>query len=290
MSEPCLTFTMVHRSGALTTSRTEYICGRNTRSEFRNCTGHSPTQSSTDVQYEYGPLRAHIWNRDLGYNFELDLAARIYTGFRANEYGHPVWVKPRPVPPHKRSGKTVHIHTETVDTGERRDMFGYTARHVITRTRKNRDSQLLSESESDGWYIDPPVAWLILHPAKHGSFCYLVASTNGERDDFKFTHTGERETGFMLQTTQTNRSYSLDQTGSSSVHESISRQEIVEFSETPLHPELFVPLPDFSRVPQLPNAMRYPVGLRVRLRWEMLKDSFRLRNSIDKFIGPRSWT
>lgn len=52
---------------------------------------------------------------------------------------------------------TVLIETTTEDTGERKEMFGYTARHVIT-TRKQiplvESSQIPQETVTDGWYID----------------------------------------------------------------------------------------------------------------------------------------
>ena len=44
---------------------TDYILGRNTRLENRSCSGHSETVPPTNVQYEYGPLRAYIQNREL---------------------------------------------------------------------------------------------------------------------------------------------------------------------------------------------------------------------------------
>ena len=72
MSEPRLRFTRVSLFSGLLTSRTEYICSPNTRSESRNCSGHSATTPPSDVQYEYGP-RVHIHNRDLSYGFQLDL-------------------------------------------------------------------------------------------------------------------------------------------------------------------------------------------------------------------------
>ncbi|HMF78969.1 MAG TPA: hypothetical protein VK604_25145 [Bryobacteraceae bacterium] len=42
-------------------------------------------------------------------------------------------------------------------------MSGYTARHVIVRNNDVCDAEPLSASECDGWYIDPPAAWLELH-------------------------------------------------------------------------------------------------------------------------------
>src|SRR6266700_2451474 len=120
---PSLRFTTVSLFGDMPTTRTEYICGLNTRSESRSCSGHSATTPPTNVQYEYGPLRAHIHNSDLHYRFELEIEKRIYTAFQVNEYGSPKWIKPRRTEPQKRSGRTVHTHTETIDTGERRELF-----------------------------------------------------------------------------------------------------------------------------------------------------------------------
>jgi hypothetical protein len=283
VSKASLRFVIVHRSAGLISSRTEYVCGQNTRSESRSCTGHSLTTPPTNVKYDYGPLRAYIHNRDLGYSFELDLAARIYTAFRANQYGSPRWLKPRQTQPLKRTGQTVHVQTETIDTGERLETFGYVARHVITKTTQIRDSQLLSQSESDGWYVDAPAAWATLHPAKPGTFYHVMSLHNGERDDYKFTGTGSRETGFMVRARQTHQSFFGHEDGTARVHENVSHYEIAEFSETPLKPELFVPPHGFRRVPRLPNEMRYSFRHQTRLRWEMLKDSFSLQNQISRF-------
>jgi hypothetical protein len=92
---PSLRYTTVSLFGDMPTTRTEYICGLNTRSESRSCSGRSETTPPTNVRYEYGPLRAYIYNRDLSYRFELELATRIYTACQVNEYGSPKWMKPR---------------------------------------------------------------------------------------------------------------------------------------------------------------------------------------------------
>jgi hypothetical protein len=52
---------------------------------------------------------------------------------------------------------TLQIETTTVDTGERREMFGRTARRTITTMKQTplEDSQLqFQETITDGWYID----------------------------------------------------------------------------------------------------------------------------------------
>jgi hypothetical protein len=253
---PSLRFITAHLIGDMPTTRTEYIRGLNTRSESRSCSGHSDTTPATNVRYEYGPLRAHIYNRDLNYHFDLELAARIYTAYQVNEYGSPKWTKPHQTELPQRSGRTIRTHTETIDTGERREIFHCIARRVVTRTLQTRDEQLVNESECDGWYIDPPSAWLTLYPPKPGTLHHLCFGT-GERDDYKFTEVGKRETGLALLSTRRHKSFFQDETGRLREHEAVDREEITEFSESPLPADLFVPPSDFKRVPQLPDGLRY---------------------------------
>lgn len=263
------------------TSRTEYILGRNSRLEARSCTGHSDSVPPTNVQYVYGPLRAYIKNHDLQYGFEIDLEAGVYTAWRTDDHGSPAWIKPRLVARPERSGSTVHNHIETIHSGDRRTIFGYTARRVITKTTSRRDGELLSESESDGWYIDPPAAWLNLHPPiKAFSILHCVGSGTNKRDDFTFTEKGERETGFPVLVVRVNRSYFRDQNVAMRSHEHSSRDQITEFSEVNLDAALFVPSWECKRVTQLPGGTRYPIRTQLRFRWEMLKGSRHLRKNL----------
>ena len=52
---------------------------------------------------------------------------------------------------------TLLIETTTEDTGQGKQMFGYTARHVITTVRQIplvESGQIPQETTTDGWYID----------------------------------------------------------------------------------------------------------------------------------------
>src|SRR4030095_1974075 len=64
---------------------------------------------------------------------------------------------PRPATP-SRSGGIVTYVTTSVDTGERREMFGFTARHVKSSTTIQSSPDACNPSsyrtELDGWYID----------------------------------------------------------------------------------------------------------------------------------------
>jgi hypothetical protein len=267
--------------GGMPTSRTEYILDRNTRSESRSCTGHSDIVPPSSLRYEYGPPRAYIQNHDLQYAFEIDIEAGIYTAWRVNEHGSPTWIKPRRRDPVERSGSTVHSHIETIDTGERRTVFGYTARRVITRKASRRDSELTNESESDGWYIDGPPAWLALHPPAQHSAYAVLGSGRSRRDDFTFSQKGVREGGFPILVSRIDRSYFRDQDGILRSHESSSRNEVTECSETTIDRALFKPPLNFQRVMFLPGARRYPLLKQMRFRWEMLKDSRELRRRLN---------
>jgi len=64
---------------------------------------------------------------------------------------------PRPATP-SRSGGIVTYVTTSIDTGERREMFGFTARHVKSSTTIQSSPDACNptnlRTEVDGWYID----------------------------------------------------------------------------------------------------------------------------------------
>jgi diadenosine tetraphosphate (Ap4A) HIT family hydrolase len=167
------------------------------------------------------------------------------------------------------------VHTETIDTGERREMFGYTARRVIIRTTHRitpEDDARSSEAEAEGWYIDPPAAWLALHPPTSGHAIFQAAD-----DTPVFTDIGPREKGFSLLVRKTERSTLRDAEGNIRAHMSEDRDEVTEFSEEALDPDLFVPPRDFRRVARLPGEPTLPFALRMRIGWQNFKHKFMAR-------------
>jgi len=277
MVEPSLRYVIIHVRGETCSSRTEYILGRKSRSEWRDCRtlyDGDPNQPST-LRVEYGPLCALVLNRDINYQFHLDLESRVYKAFHSSAYGGPNGFRPQ-ARTHQPSGRTVHVQTETVDTGERREMYGYTARRVTIRTiysyspENDRGS---SDTEADGWYIDPPAALRALHPPMSGH-AIVQAVVNGRVDTPIFTDTGPRETGFALLVKQTAHFSSRDAKGNIRIHTSEYRDEVTEFSEEALSADLFVPPPTFRRVAHLPGEPAAPFALRMRLTWQNLKHKF----------------
>jgi len=167
-----------------------------------------------------------------------------------------------------------------VDTGECREIFGYTARRVITRTTYRSSPEgdsLPSETEADGWYIDAPSAWRAVTSPSSGH-AYLHLSADGRIGRPVFTESGRRETGFCLLVTRTHRSGYRDAEGNVKAHTSVDRDEVTEFSEENLDPGLFVPPRDFRRVLRLPGEPPLQFTHRVRLQWEKVKDVFLAEN------------
>jgi hypothetical protein len=108
----------------------------------------------------------------------------------------------------------------------------------------------------------------------------VLVSGTSKRDDFNFSQKGEREAGFPVLVSRIDRSYFRDQDGMFRSHESSSRNEVTEFSETTLDRALFEPPLNFQRVMSLPGAMRYSLLNQMRFRWEMLKNSCQLRRRL----------
>lgn len=96
----------------------------------------------------------------------LDNGTSYYVNNSTREYSVPSgpgvfailanWIQP---PPRiRQSGKTVNVYYERIDTGERRQQFGYTAKHLILRERRVAEPgayQSSQETMTEGWYIAP---------------------------------------------------------------------------------------------------------------------------------------
>ncbi len=139
-----------------------------------------------------------------------------------------------------RSGNKVPVIEDVLDTGERKDFFGVSARHLVKTMRMEPQQTLCSQykdtQQTDGWYIDAPAA-LRCAPQARGSFAVLTASGRNCVDELQFKHSGPKVTGIAVQETITSG------TGNG---ESITHIEPVEISQQPLDPTLFEIPSDYS--------------------------------------------
>jgi hypothetical protein len=233
---------IITRSGTdkWSTTRTRYVQGRNWRDE------------SHIAQV---PRPILIYNADHQRCYMLDAAARAYTVRRVEQ--------PKRTAPHRasESGNTLAVYLDTVDTGERRWMFGHLARHIIRSERRVSEPGSCSGAgdrliTTDGWYIDLPAAFPDRPALPSHRAAYLgIASArcNGTIDHIDFHETGPYENGFALLETRTT---------SDSPGEAF---EVTELVEAPLDPKLFAPPADFHLVLFLPGGM--PPGFWNTLRY-----------------------
>jgi hypothetical protein len=260
--------------------QTTYWQSDRKRIEYRNSGGRM-----------YGPHIAAITRCDLGQSFELNLDAGEYDAApyppkQLAQFMARASTMPRPSPSDVPKF-TVRVETTTVDTGERKQIFGRTARHVII-TRKSIPLEgshyLAQQTVTDGWYIDLD-RWLscdMKWPA--GSSAHLFGSSGyfaGKSVDVpEFIDIGDTETGFPLQEVATTTSAVPLPDGSEKLRRSKSEIEVTELQEGPLDPALFEVPSGFKLVKQI-NRNPAPPGT-----FSMMEDSWeRFKARLARFFN-----
>jgi hypothetical protein len=226
-----------HTSAGLTAEYTRYLQGDRGRLEYRSATGENK-QRYGGPTVRYGPRLAMISRCDLRKNIELNLDSREYTVSSMTQFWsaeerlkYALATRLQPVAAAPDAKPTFEIQTITRDTGERRESFGHTARHVIT-TRKEipfegsrREPQ---ESVTDGWYIDLDHTGISCDQKQsgRGGHAYLTVQASGDPlppEKPTFVDVGEPVTGFPIETKVTYRN---------SAQGLRSRQQVATTAET----------------------------------------------------------
>ena len=103
-----------------------------------------------------------------------------------------------------QKGGVVTLTINTVDTGERKEMFGFTARHLKRTTMMESGPGACSQNkmkiENDGWYINLEYG-LACESASRAS--QMGPATQGCRDRYQYHRTGPATLGFPLSETTT---------------------------------------------------------------------------------------
>jgi hypothetical protein len=141
---------------------------------------------------------------------------------------------PSPAPksqaPSKRGGTVTYISNVT-DTGERKQMFGMTARRLKTSMKMESSPDACAQSnmtmESDGWYIDLPA---FSCPAEIRYTAPPQVQPGGCQDRIVTRNTGGGKLGFPLMETRT-----MNAGGQAMTY----MTETLEFTTTPLLESLF---------------------------------------------------
>jgi hypothetical protein len=223
------------------------------------------------------PMATIILHGDRDRVYMLDLTAHEYVTYETGVRSASVGIKPKPM---TDSGGTLQIWIDNTDTGERKEIFGHIARHIISREKRTVSAGACSKpsiSETDGWYIESSVMpqW---QQQKKNTYGVVVASEVSlstsdkcadKMDKIEVHQTGA-ETGFPIKITTTLQSETTQADGSAHTISSTWGSEVVELKEGPLELALFDVPKDFQRVDSLRNwAAKTP---RQQTNWEWFKE------------------
>lgn len=158
-----------------------------------------------------------------------------------------------------RQGGIVTYTTSIMDTGERKEMYGFTARHVKQSTTiqssANACSPVNQRMEVDGWYIDLNVGFdcQLNRPTTTGR----MPARGGCQDQTRFRREGTGKTGFPLIET-------MKMTGENGQIVFSTTKEVIELSRQPLDSALFDIPPGYTQamdqqelfgIPSMADAM-----------------------------------
>jgi len=133
-----------------------------------------------------------------------------------------------------RTGGLVTYTTTSTDTGERKEMFGFTARHIKTTMVIASSPDACSPSnykmDLDGWYID--FSYGLQCDLPQTQMAYNPSAAGGCRDRYEFKNVGNAKRGYPLVETMT-------MYGSDGRVVTTTTKEVVELSREPLDAALF---------------------------------------------------
>ena len=206
-------------TGGQTYENTSYIKGKRQRSESNN-----------------GQMIV-IQQCDLRRNIQIMPAAKAYM---IQPYDEPS-TSPSTMPNNtttqpstvKKGGVVTSIVT-TKDTGERKQMFGYTARHILTtmemKSSPDACSTVNTKMEIDGWYID--AAFALDCDSNRAYTAHIPKASGGCRDRYETRTIGTAKKGFPVWEKTT-------MFGPNGGESFSTTNEVLEFSQATLDASLF---------------------------------------------------
>jgi hypothetical protein len=186
---------------------------------------------------------------------DFDHARRTIWNVDSKEYMVvPLNRRPDPLP---LSQKITVIDQATTDTGERRTIFGRTARHLVTRETQT-DGSVKSERRTDGWYVDSDTL-----PREKRAGSGPLLSSGKTMPNIKMNHSGPALTGLAVWQKITIAS-------SGQTHEWTI--DVTELVEGPLSKDLFEPPKSFRRVTSFPGDHPLSWTQQIQRGWEWIED------------------
>src|SRR5574338_234480 len=207
-------------TGGQTYENSSYIKGKRQRSEMNN-----------------GQMIV-IQQCDLRRNIQIMPAAKVYM---IQPYDQPSTTGTTPSttvptsqPSPVKKGGVVTSTVITKDTGERKQMFGYTARHIITtmEMKSSPDAclQVNTKMEIDGWYID--AAFALDCDSSRAYTGYKPRVSGGCQDRYESKMIGTAKKGYPVWEKTT-------MFGPDGMQSFSTINEVLEFSQAELDQSLF---------------------------------------------------
>jgi hypothetical protein len=228
-------------SGGQTYENTSYIKGKRQRSETSN-----------------GQMIV-IQQCDLRRNIQIMPQAKVYMiqpyddPAAANTATNSTATTSQPATTKK--GGVVTSTVTTKDTGERKQMFGYTARHIITtmemKSSPDACSTVDTKMQIDGWYID--AAFALDCDSNRAYSSYRPKASGGCQDRYETKQIGMAKKGYPVWEKTT-------MFGPNGAESFSTTNEVVEFSQATLEPSLFDVPEGYRQVDDFASAFSAAYG------------------------------
>src|SRR5215213_6518412 len=166
-----------------TSENTTYIKGKRQRTEMGN------------------GMLVSIMQCDLRRDLQLATQTKSYTiSYYADENGNPTTPVTQGASAPVTKGGTVHVTTTIKDTGERKQMFGYTARHIIQTVEMESSPDACypqkTKMEMDMWVIDAEFG--LACSQNNGYRSYNGGKAGGCQDKFLSKTIGTAKSGYPV--------------------------------------------------------------------------------------------
>jgi hypothetical protein len=161
---------------------------------------------------------------------------------------------------------TVLVEIETIDTGERKEMFSHTARHVMTTRRvlPLSGADRVDTTVTDGWYIDLDTD-ISCEPSWRSGHAFASLHQAGEQAPVPmFKDIGKPESGFPVATKRTSSGTMTLSDGSTRPWGSVWETEVTELSISTIDPALFEIPSGFRLVERIRQEPVAPLVIRLK--------------------------
>ena len=232
-------------SGGQTYENSTYIKGKRQRSETNG--GQMITITQCDLRRNLMLMPATKTYMVQSY----DEASTTSSGAAATSNSRPPLQQPA------KKGGVITSTVTTRDTGERKQMFGYTARHIITtmvmQSSPDACSPVQNKMEIDGWYIDAAFA-LDCDMGRNYTPYRPPQMTGGCHDRYETKQIGTAKKGFAVWEKMT-------MFGPNGGESFSTLNEVTEFSQATLDASLFEAPADYRQVSDFASMYGAPSGM-----------------------------